>query len=161
MPDENLPILIFALAVGRLVTHAADWLTSGGAPQRTCWLEPAVAARFNEAAASADTDDDDSKAEFGAPLRKGNVKKLRLLWKIKLNNEPQALNSIQAPLIVERIITDRGFKELLNVSGISDNVFVVDADLGTPFWQRYFTSTAASGAPCRPRDLREGSQRRP
>jgi outer membrane protein assembly factor BamB len=41
-------------------------------------------------------------------------------------------------LIVERAITDRGFKEIAFVAGAGNDLFAVDADLGTLLWKRHF-----------------------
>ena len=96
------------------VGRVADWLTHGGDPQRTGWqkYEPAI--------------------------NPESVKGFQLLWKLKLENEQKALYSIFEPLIVGRLITNRGFKEMAFVAGSGDNIYAVDADLGRILWQRHF-----------------------
>ena len=93
---------------------AADWLTHSGDPQRTAW----------------------QKAE--TTISKENVKGFQLLWKLKLENEQKALHALLGPLIVGRLITNRGFKEAAIVAGSSDNIYAVDADLGKLLWKRHF-----------------------
>ena len=108
------------LGLGCLLLSAAalwgaDWLTHSGDPQRTGW----------------------QKAE--TTVTKENVKDLQLLWKMKLpENDQKALYSLMEPLIIGRLITNRGFKEVALVAGSSDNIYAVDADLGKILWQKHF-----------------------
>ena len=71
-------------------------------------------------------------------ISKDTVKNLQLLWKIKLETKQRSVYSLYGPMIVERAITDRGFKEIAFVAGASNDLFAVDADLGTLFWQKHF-----------------------
>lgn len=96
---------------------AADWLSFRGDPQQTGW----------------------QKRE--RLLDKGNVKDLKLLWKLRLDNQSKGLNSLTAPTLLGPIITHRGIKELVFIAGASDNVYAVDADLGRLFWKRHFDRT--------------------
>ena len=96
----------------------ADWLTHGGDPQRTGWQK------------------------YETVINKESVKGFQLLWKLKLENEQKAMYSIFEPLIMGRIITNRGFKEMAYVGGSSDNIYAVDADLGRILWQRHFDHAA-------------------
>ena len=57
----------------------ADWLTDGGDPQRTAWQR-------NETI-----------------LTKDNVKDMKLLWKIKLDNQPRQMHSLFPPLIAGNV----------------------------------------------------------
>jgi outer membrane protein assembly factor BamB len=93
---------------------AADWLTHSGDLQRSGWQR------------------DETK------ISKDNVRNLQLLWKIKLDAKQRSVYSLYGPLIVERAITDRGFKELAFVASASNDLFAVDADLGTLFWKKHF-----------------------
>ena len=93
----------------------ADWLTHSGDPQRTGWQQAETT------------------------ISKENVKDFQLLWKLPLaDNQQKALHSLMEPLIVGRIITNRGFKEVALVAGSSDNLYAVDADLGKILWQKHF-----------------------
>src|SRR5206468_9992548 len=98
--------------------RGADWPTHSGDNQRTAWQQDESA------------------------LTRENVTGLQLLWKLKLDNQSRSVYSLTAPLVVQRLITDRGFKELVYLAGSSDNLFAVDADLGRLFWSRHFTYDA-------------------
>ena len=62
----------------------ADWLTDGGDPQRTAWQR-------NETI-----------------LNKTNVKDMKLLWKVKLDNQPRQMHSLFPPLIAGNVTTADG-----------------------------------------------------
>ena len=95
----------------------ADWLTDGGDPQRTAWQR-------NETI-----------------LTKNNVKDMKLLWKVKLDNQPRQMHSLFPPLIAGNVTTTDGPKEIAIVAGVSDNIFAIDVDKGTRLWHRHFDST--------------------
>lgn len=93
----------------------ADWLTHSGDPQRTGWQQAETT------------------------ITKDNVKDFQLLWKLTLpDNEQKALHSLMEPLIIGRVISNRGFKEVALVGGSSDNIYSVDADLGKILWKKHF-----------------------
>jgi outer membrane protein assembly factor BamB len=94
--------------------RGADWPTHSGDNQRTAWQRDETA------------------------LTKSNVKGLQLLWKLKLENQQRSVYSLTAPIVLQRAITDHGFKELVFVAGTGDNLFAVDADLGKLFWKKHF-----------------------
>ncbi len=73
--------VVLALAMGCI--WAGDWLTDGGNSQRTAWQK-------------------DEKI-----LTLHNVKNMKLLWKLKLDNEPRQMHSLFPPLIMERVNTLR------------------------------------------------------
>ena len=75
MRRTNL-LFVFALSLGGVIAWGADWLTDGGDPQRTAWQK-------------------DEKI-----LTTANVKDMKLLWKIKLDNQPRQMHSLFPPLIV-------------------------------------------------------------
>ena len=104
--------LLASLAI--LPLRGAEWVTHSGDIQRTGWQK-------NETAIS-----------------KESVKNLKLLWKITLDTKQRSVYSLYGPLIVERAITDRGFKELAIVAGADNDLFAVDADLGKLFWKKHF-----------------------
>ena len=105
-------VLLACLAI--LPLRGAEWVTHSGDNQRTGWQK-------NETAISKDS-----------------VKNLKLLWKITLDTKQRSVYSLYGPLIVERAITDRGFKELAIVAGADNDLFAVDADLGKLFWKKHF-----------------------
>lgn len=93
-----------------------DWLTFGGDPQRSGW------------------------AKSEETLTRENVKGLKLDWKLKLDNQSKEMNSLTVPLIIEKAITPKGFKEIVIVAGSSDAVWAIDADSGTIIWERRFNT---------------------
>jgi outer membrane protein assembly factor BamB len=96
------------------VMFGAEWPTDGGGPQRTAWQQ-------NETV-----------------LSKQNVKNLKILWKLQLDNKPQEMHSLFAPLIVEGVKTPEGVKEIAIVAGSSDNIYAIDVLAGKLLWKRHF-----------------------
>ncbi len=110
------------LSLSYAVLSAGDWLTFGGDPQRSGW------------------------AKEETSLTEDNVKNLQLEWKVKFENEPRELNSLTVPLIIDKLITPRGFKEYVIVAGASDNLYAVDSDTGKIAWQKHFTTETTAPA---------------
>ncbi|MCS7024881.1 MAG: PQQ-binding-like beta-propeller repeat protein [Bryobacteraceae bacterium] len=113
--------LLFRLFAAAPVTcgllWAADWLTDGGDIRRTNWQR-------------------DEKI-----LTKANIKNLRLLWKTKLDNQQRQMHSLLEPLVIGRVVTKSGPRELVIQAGVSDNVYALDAKTGKLVWKRHFEST--------------------
>src|SRR5438552_8653339 len=110
-------ISLWALLLASLAAipmGAAEWVTHSGDFQRTGWQK------------------DETK------ISKDTLKDLKLLWKIKLETKQRSVYSLYGPLILERAITDRGFKEIAFVAGAGNDLFAVDADLGTLLWKKHF-----------------------
>ncbi len=101
-----------ALCCGLL--SAADWLTDGGGPRRIGWQQDEHI------------------------LSKDNVKNLKILWKLKLDNQPREMHSLFPPLIASGIATKDGPKQILIEAGISDNIYAIDAATGKMIWQKHF-----------------------
>ena len=78
--------VVVALAAGCVLGWGADWLTDGGDSKRTAWQK-------------------DEKI-----LSTANVKDIKLLWKIKLDNEPRQMHYLFPPLIVEKVNTPSGVR---------------------------------------------------
>ena len=95
----------------------ADWLTDGGDPQRTAWQK-------NEHI-----------------LNVSNVKGMQLLWKYKTDNEPREMHALFPPLIVGRVLTAAGPKQIAIVAGISDNIYAIDVATGGLLWKHHFDTT--------------------
>jgi len=68
-----------------------------------------------------------------------SVASLQLVIKRKLGNEP-----LSAPVMVGGLVTNRGIKDLVFISG-GGTVYAVDSDLGTLFWQRQVAGTPLLG----------------
>ena len=98
-----------------------DWTTDGGDNQRTGW----------------------NKAE--RTLTKDNVRNLKLLWKIDTGNEPRALHGLMPVLVIGRLNTASGPKQVGIISGISDNLYAFDVESGSMLWRRHWTYDAPVG----------------
>jgi outer membrane protein assembly factor BamB len=105
-------VLVACLVVAPL--GGADWVTHSGSNQRDGWQRTET------------------------KISKDTLKDLKLLWKIKLETKQRSVYSLYGPLIVERAITDRGFKEIAFVAGANNDLFAVDADLGKLLWEKHF-----------------------
>jgi outer membrane protein assembly factor BamB len=109
------PLLLF-LAFS-IAVDGADWLTDGGDIRRTNWQK-------------------DEKT-----LTKSNIEGLQLLWKTKLDNEPRQMHSLLEPLVIGRVTTAGGPRQLVIQAGVSDNVYALDASNGEIVWKRHFESS--------------------
>jgi len=110
-------VLLPALIAFVAAASAADWLTDGGDVPRNNWQR-------------------DEKI-----LTKDNVKGMKLLWKKKLDNQPRQMHSLLEPLVIGRVQTKSGPKELVLQSGVSDNIYALDAKTGDLIWKRHMEST--------------------
>ena len=95
----------------------ADWLTDGGKPQPTAWQR-------------------DENI-----LTTANVKKMKLLWKIKLDNQPREMHNLLPALVVGSVETAGGPKQIVIVTGVSDNIYAIDADKGELLWKHHFETS--------------------
>jgi hypothetical protein len=102
---------------------AAEWTTSGFDAQRSAWLR--ADARLTKAAVQ--------KGEFA------------FLWKMKIENTSRQLNSLTAPVLLDRLIGYRGFKSLAFFGGSDDRIFAVDTDLARASWTTVLNYTAPTG----------------
>jgi outer membrane protein assembly factor BamB len=99
------------------VASAADWLTDGGDVMRTNWQK-------------------DEKI-----INTSNAKDIRLVWKIKLDNQPRQMHSLLPPLLIGRLNTSSGPKQVVIQAGVSDNLYAIDVATGELLWKRHFDST--------------------
>lgn len=97
----------------------ADWTTFGGNSQRDGWAK-----QENE-------------------ISKENAKDLKLEWKVQLDNGSKELSSLTSPLVIEKLVTPRGFKDAVIVAGASDTVFAIDVDDGKIMWQKKLAAAPA------------------
>lgn len=95
----------------------ADWLTDGGDNARTSWQR-------NETLINPTT-----------------VKGMKLLWTVQTDNQPRQMHNLFAPLIIGRVATASGPREMAIVAGISDNIYGIDVAKGTIVWKKHFDST--------------------
>ncbi len=112
---------VVAITLGCVSTFGADWLTDGGSPQRTGWQK-------------------DEKI-----LNKDNVKNLKIVWKLQLDNKPIEMHSLFPPLIVDKVNTSSGPKQIAIVAGVSDNIYAIDVATAKIIWKKHF-EYPASGA---------------
>jgi outer membrane protein assembly factor BamB len=114
--NKSLFLLIALLVCGWIAfgqSRGGNWPTYGGDAQRSGW-EGADAAITTE-----------------------SIKNLQLLWKMKLEVAPRGMRPVMPPVILGRLISYRGFKELAFVATNADIVYAIDADLGAMFWQKH------------------------
>lgn len=111
-------IALIAFCAGLEFVSAAEWPTDGGDQQRTGWQK-------NETI-----------------LNKSNVKGMKLLWSLKLDNVPREMHSLLPPVIVEDIPTRDGKKEIAVVAGSGDNVYGIDVATGKQLWKKHYPYTS-------------------
>ena len=113
---RSVPAMLLA-ALGCVAAWGADWLTDGNNPQRTNWQK-------------------DERI-----ITTANVKNMKLLWKLKLDNEPRQMHSLFPPLIVEHVSTSAGTKQIALETGVSDNLYAIDVEQGTLLWKKHFATS--------------------
>jgi outer membrane protein assembly factor BamB len=113
--------ILLALSAGCVLASAADWLTDGFDKKRTAWQR-------------------DEKIFSTA-----NAKDIKLLWKLKLDNEPREMHNLFPPLIVDKVNTPGGAKQVLIETGVSDNLYGIDVETGQQIWKKHFTFTPTNG----------------
>jgi len=127
---KKLLILVTALASGVTAWAASDILTEGVDPGRTGWVR--------------------SESVFTT----ANVGSMELLWKVKLDSTPREMHNLFPPLVISDVATASGPREMVVVSGISDDLFALDAASGELLWHKKFdttyepTGTGQSGTLC-------------
>jgi outer membrane protein assembly factor BamB len=82
----------------------------------------------------------DQLAQNESILAAANAKDIRLLWKVKLDNEPRQLHSLFPPLIMEKLRTPSGVRQVAIDAGVSDNIYGIDVADGKLLWKKHFTS---------------------
>lgn len=107
---------ILVLAVSPAL-RAADWPTDGGDTKRNNWQKQETT------------------------LTPANVGGMKLLWQTKLDNQPRQMHSLLEPLVIGRVNTSTGPREMVFQAGVSDNVYALDAHTGAIVWQHHFDST--------------------
>src|SRR5262245_20917213 len=92
----------------------ADWLTDGGDIERAAWQK-------NERL-----------------LSTTSVKNMKLLWKTRLDNEARQMHNLLPALIAGNVTTASGPKQIALVTGVSDNLYALDAETGALLWKHHF-----------------------
>ena len=65
---------------------------------------------------------------------------MKLLWKTRLDNEPRQMHNLLPVLIASNVTTASGPKQIVLVTGVSDNLYALDADTGSLLWKHHFQS---------------------
>jgi outer membrane protein assembly factor BamB len=116
-----VPLILMIAAISSVSlaqkNKPADWLTDGGDVERTAWQR-------NEKI-----------------LTTANVKNMKLLWKTKLDNEPRQMHNLLPVLIAGRVNTDKGPKQIVLATGVSDNLYGLDAETGELLWKHHFETS--------------------
>ena len=73
------------------------------------------------------------------------VGRMKLLWKVRLDNQPRQMHNLFPALIVGDVLTAQGRRELAIVAGVSDNIYGIDVEKGRRSGSA--TSTAPSRSP--------------
>ena len=109
---------IICLSAGLFAQGAkpADWLMDGGDIERTAWQK-------NEKILSTST-----------------VKDMKLLWKTKLDNEPRQMHNLLPVLIAGSVATEKGNKQIVLATGVTDNLYAMDAENGEIIWKHRFAT---------------------
>src|SRR5688572_2364960 len=94
-------------------SRGGNWPTFGGDAQRSGWegTDPII--------------------------NKDSIKVMQLLWKLKFEIQAKGTRQVMPPVMLGRLISYRGFKELGFVATNADIVYSIDTDLGTIFWQKH------------------------
>lgn len=108
---------VFALWLFAAAAFGADWPTDGYDTKRTNWQRDETT------------------------ITPANVKDLKLIWKVKLDNEPRQMHSLLEPLIIGSVNTSSGPKQLVIQAGVSDNVYAIDVEKGEILWKTHFDSS--------------------
>ena len=110
-------LVIAVLLLSGATVLASDYLTHGVDPGRTGWMK-------------------DEKV-----FTTTNVRNMKLLWKVKLDSKPRVMHNLFNPLIVEKVTTPQGTREMAVVAGVSDDLFGIDVATGEQMWKTHFDNT--------------------
>jgi outer membrane protein assembly factor BamB len=102
-----------ASAAVALQAQNREWTTANGDAQKNSWVRT------------------DPRLTKDA-VQRGELK---FLWKTKLNGETRQLNSLTQPILLDRLISHRGFKALAFVGTSSERIFAIDTDLNKIYWE--------------------------
>jgi len=116
---RKLFVIVALVLSGCLAVWGADWLSDGHDPQRTGWQQ-------------------DEKI-----LTLSNVKGLKLLWKVQTDSLPppgtggsSIGRNLFPPLVVDKVNTPTGPKEIVLLATVYDYVYAIDAATGGVIWSK-------------------------
>ncbi|MCB1020153.1 MAG: PQQ-binding-like beta-propeller repeat protein [Acidobacteria bacterium] len=95
---------------------AQDWTTLGNDAQRSGWMRssPKISVQ------SVQTPD------------------FQMLWRHDLDTEPRGESSLTAPVLLDFLISHKGFRSLAFLGAADGSVFAIDTDLDRREWSRHF-----------------------
>ena len=94
--------------------NAIDWPFAANDAQRTGW------------------------EKSDSSITKENIKDFQLIMKMNLDPKVKGARSLAPPVVLGRLISYRGFKELAFVESGSDSMWAIDADMNRVFWEKHF-----------------------
>ncbi|MXY71128.1 MAG: hypothetical protein F4Y47_21570 [Acidobacteriia bacterium] len=129
MRSRNAPlaISIAAALLAALPAFSDDWTTVGMDAQRSSWVR---------------SDRKVSPETVAGP-------EFQFLWRMQTSNEARSDAALTAPVLLDFLISHRGFRSLAFVSGSSGGVYTMDTDLARMEWDRHFAEGPShSSAEC-------------
>lgn len=69
-------------------------------------------------------------------LTKDKIDSVKMLWRVQLPSIQRNFHNIHTPLVIERLQTPQGVKEVAIVAGIADQLFGLDAKTGEILWTK-------------------------
>ena len=112
---RGLILTLCGLATAAVATpqgNPIDWSSFGNDAQRSGWEKS------------------DSR------ITRDNVKDFQLVLKHRLGAPNGGLHSLTPPVVIGRLISYKGFKELAFVTGAGDHIWTLDADMDRMFWEK-------------------------
>ena len=129
MRTRNAPLAvsIAAALLAALPAFSDDWTTVGMDAQRSSWVR---------------SDRKVSPETVAGP-------EFQFLWRMQTSNETRSDAALTAPVLLDFLISHRGFRSLAFVSGSSGGVYTMDTDLARMEWDRHFAAGPShSSAEC-------------
>lgn len=125
--NSRLAIPIAAALLATVPAVSDDWTTVGLDAQRSSWVR---------------SDRKISPESVAGP-------EFQFLWRMPTPNESRSGSALTAPILLDFLISHRGFRSLAFVGGSSGGVYTMDTDLARMEWDRYFAAGASqSSADC-------------
>jgi outer membrane protein assembly factor BamB len=125
---ERLVVFAAVMAIGGVIAWAqgpgrtnSNWPTIGADAQRTSWMK-------NEVKLSA-----------------GAMTGFQFLWKARLDAQAAPAIAVSQPLLLQNIISHKGFKALAFVAAGAD-VYAIDYDLNRVYWKQRLSTAAKPSA---------------
>lgn len=126
MRSRNAPIAIpiAAALLAALPASSDDWTTVGMDAQRSSWVR---------------SDRKVSPETVAGP-------EFQFLWRIQTSNDTRSGAALTAPVLLDFLISHRGFRSLAFVSGSSGGIYTMDTDLARMEWDRHFAAGGSQGS---------------